>query len=230
MNWVAGALQDAELTFGAHYELFDVKPKHRPSHYWHNNCYATFQSDAIGLKLLDYIGADRIMWAQDYPHSEGTFGYTALAVKEILDAVSEADARRILGENASSLYGLDDAVGALAVDRTALRRAHRHRDGSRGQAEPRPGARAPAGRARCQGRGQRHRPRSGDAWLFRRRVGRVRRRGDPRARRQGHRGQPLGGERGGCRGDRRDGARRIRRRRHPRQQRGHLASPRRSTR
>src|SRR5262245_7897166 len=107
-NWVAGALQDAEVTFGAHYELFDVKPKHRPSHYWHTNCYATFQSDAVGLKLLDSIGADRIMWAQDYPHSEGTFGYTALAVKEILDTVSEADARRILGGNAACLYGLDD--------------------------------------------------------------------------------------------------------------------------
>jgi predicted TIM-barrel fold metal-dependent hydrolase len=109
VNWVAGALQDAEVTFGAHYELFDVKPKHRPSHYWHANCYATFQSDAVGLKLLDCIGADRIMWAQDYPHSEGTFGYTALALKEILDTVSQADARRILGGNACSLYGLDDA-------------------------------------------------------------------------------------------------------------------------
>ena len=108
LNWVAGAVQDAELTFGAHYELFDLKPKHRPSHYWHEHCHATFQSDPIGLALIDYIGADRIMWAQDYPHSEGTFGYTAQAVKEVLDAVSEADARRILGGNASALYGLDD--------------------------------------------------------------------------------------------------------------------------
>jgi predicted TIM-barrel fold metal-dependent hydrolase len=109
INWVAGALQDAEVTFGAHYELFDLKPKHRPSHYWHNNCFATFQSDPVGLRLLEFIGADRIMWAQDYPHSEGTFGYTALALKEILDGVSEADARRILGDNACSLYQLDEA-------------------------------------------------------------------------------------------------------------------------
>jgi predicted TIM-barrel fold metal-dependent hydrolase len=107
INWVAGALQDAELTYGAHREIYDWQPKHRPSYYWHNNCYATFQTDRIGLKLLDDIGADRVMWAQDYPHSEGTFGYTANALKEIMSKVSEADARKILGETALALYKLN---------------------------------------------------------------------------------------------------------------------------
>jgi predicted TIM-barrel fold metal-dependent hydrolase len=107
INWVAGALQDAELTYGAHRELYDWPMKHRPSYYWHNHCYATFQTDAIGLRLLDVIGADRVMWAQDYPHSEGTFGYTANAVAEILNAVGEADARKILGDTALSLYRLN---------------------------------------------------------------------------------------------------------------------------
>lgn len=107
INWVAGALQDAELTYGAHREIFDLQPKHRPSHYWHNNLYATFQTDAIGLRLLDFIGADRVMWAQDYPHSEGTFGYTANAVQEILDATSEEGARLILGDTARALYRLE---------------------------------------------------------------------------------------------------------------------------
>jgi predicted TIM-barrel fold metal-dependent hydrolase len=106
INWVAGALQDAELTYGAHLELYDWKPKHRPSHYWYHHCYATFQTDSIGLKLIEQIGADRIMWAQDYPHSEGTFGYTADAVREIIDTVNTDDARRILGGTATSLYGL----------------------------------------------------------------------------------------------------------------------------
>jgi predicted TIM-barrel fold metal-dependent hydrolase len=107
INWVAGALQDAELTYGAHRELFDWPLKYRPSHYWHNHCYATFQTDPIGLKLIENIGADRVMWAQDYPHSEGTFGYTADALTEITDSVSEADARKILGETALALYRLN---------------------------------------------------------------------------------------------------------------------------
>lgn len=107
INWVAGALQDAELTYGAHREIYDWPMKHRPSHYWHHNCYATFQTDPIGLELLEHIGADRVMWAQDYPHSEGTFGYTADALSEVTDSVSESDARKILGETALALYKLN---------------------------------------------------------------------------------------------------------------------------
>jgi predicted TIM-barrel fold metal-dependent hydrolase len=107
INWVAGALQDAELTYGAHRELFDWPLRHRPSYYWHNHCYATFQTDPIGIKLIEQIGADRVMWAQDYPHSEGTFGYTADALAEITDAVSDADARKILGGTALELYKLN---------------------------------------------------------------------------------------------------------------------------
>jgi predicted TIM-barrel fold metal-dependent hydrolase len=106
INWVPGALQDAELTFGAHREIFDIVPKHRPSHYWRENLYATFQTDAIGLALLDHIGADRVMWAQDYPHGEGTFGYTAEALRAVIEATSEENARLILGDTATRLYRL----------------------------------------------------------------------------------------------------------------------------
>jgi predicted TIM-barrel fold metal-dependent hydrolase len=109
INWVAGALQDCELTYGAHRELFSWDMKHRPSHYWRANMHATFQTDAIGLRLLDYLGADRVMWAQDYPHSEGTFGYTASALRQVLEATSGSEARLILGENAVRLYKLDRA-------------------------------------------------------------------------------------------------------------------------
>jgi predicted TIM-barrel fold metal-dependent hydrolase len=107
INWIAGALQDCELTYEVHREMLDPMPKHRPSWYWRNHCYATFQTDPVGLSLLDRIGADRVMWAQDYPHSEGTFGFTARAVQEVLDATTEAQARLILGETAASLYRLN---------------------------------------------------------------------------------------------------------------------------
>jgi predicted TIM-barrel fold metal-dependent hydrolase len=107
ISWIAPALQDAENIYdsfgnGEGIEHID----HRPSHYWHNNCHATFQADGLGLKQLDIIGADRVMWATDYPHSEGAFGYGRVAAKAVVDAVSADDARAILGGNAVKLFKL----------------------------------------------------------------------------------------------------------------------------
>lgn len=106
ISWVAGALMDAEVIYNSHALLFDEVPKHRPSHYWHNNCYATFQYDPIGMRLLDIVGEDRVMWAVDYPHNEGSFGYTQDAIQNVLDAVPEADAVKILGDTALDLFDI----------------------------------------------------------------------------------------------------------------------------
>ena len=78
----------------------------RPSDYWHRNCYATFQNDLLGLRQLDYIGADRVMWASDYPHSEGSFGFSRQAIQSIIEAVGPQVAARIVSGTATELYGL----------------------------------------------------------------------------------------------------------------------------
>ncbi|HEY2484876.1 MAG TPA: amidohydrolase family protein [Candidatus Binataceae bacterium] len=107
--WIPVALQEAEQLYdhqGPLLEGLNSLPKRRPSYYWHNNCYATFQNDLLGLKLLDYIGADRVMWAQDYPHNEGTFGYSWSSRECVYRATTLENARKILGETAMELYHL----------------------------------------------------------------------------------------------------------------------------
>ena len=79
----------------------------RPSEYWYENCYATFQNDPLGLSQLDVIGADRCMWATDYPHSEGAFGFGRTSVRLVVDKTSPDDARAILGGNAIKVFKLD---------------------------------------------------------------------------------------------------------------------------
>jgi predicted TIM-barrel fold metal-dependent hydrolase len=106
INWVASALQDAEMAYDTYRDSYDMVPKHRPSYYWNTHCYATFQSDPVGMRLLDLIGVDRVMWAIDYPHSEGTFGLQGGSVKTILEATSIANAKKILGDTARRLYRL----------------------------------------------------------------------------------------------------------------------------
>lgn len=107
INWVPGALQIADMIVATQYDMLDIKVKHSPRHYWQNNCYATFMWDPAGLKLLDDIGTDRIMWCSDYPHVESMFGYGWSAMKAICDAVSEDEARAILGGTAKRVFNLD---------------------------------------------------------------------------------------------------------------------------
>ena len=107
IGWVPAALQDAEATVDSHGGVLELIPEHRPSDYWFNNCYATFQNDVLGLSTLDYIGADRIMWASDYPHNEGSFGYGRSSAKTVLEMLPHDQARMALGGTASSLYRLD---------------------------------------------------------------------------------------------------------------------------
>lgn len=83
------------------------KPSQSPSFYWHQNCYATFQYDPVGISQLDRIGWDRVMWASDYPHRESSFGYSQAVVEEIFSMTTVEKAQAIVGGTATKLYGLD---------------------------------------------------------------------------------------------------------------------------
>jgi predicted TIM-barrel fold metal-dependent hydrolase len=106
INWIANVRQDAELVHGSFGSLLDWEIKHPPGYYFDNHIYSTFMTDALGLQLLDRIGADRVMWTVDYPHAESTFGYSRTAMKMIFDATSEANARKIVGGTALELFDL----------------------------------------------------------------------------------------------------------------------------
>ena len=106
ISWVPSTLQDAEMIYDSFFPLLDPKLKMRPTDYWREHCYATFMSDSLGLRLLDYVGTDRLLWSADYPHNEGTVGYSEAVIGEIVAAVSESDARKMLGGNALALFDL----------------------------------------------------------------------------------------------------------------------------
>ena len=65
-------------------------------------------NDRLGLSQIDLIGADRVMWASDYPHSEGSYGYGRQSMKTVVDMVGEEKARAILGRTALELFRPED--------------------------------------------------------------------------------------------------------------------------
>jgi predicted TIM-barrel fold metal-dependent hydrolase len=108
IHWVPGALEDADYIYRNYGSVLEPRLPHPPSEYWFTNCQATFQYDPVGLRLLDRIGPDRVLWATDYPHVESTLGWSRQAAQMVFDAAeTEADAKKIVAGNAVKLWGLD---------------------------------------------------------------------------------------------------------------------------
>ncbi len=77
-----------------------------PSEYFRRQCWACFEPEEWNLAAsAEWLGTDRVLWASDYPHPEFHPG----VVKELREAIgplSDADQRRVLGENAVAAYRL----------------------------------------------------------------------------------------------------------------------------
>ena len=78
-----------------------------PSAYFRRQIWATFQTDHAGLRLLDTLGEDRVMWASDYPHADSTWPESKRAIEDNFKDIAPAARRRILCDNARQLYGLN---------------------------------------------------------------------------------------------------------------------------
>jgi predicted TIM-barrel fold metal-dependent hydrolase len=83
----------------------DIGLTMRPSEYWHRQCRATYQSDRIGIKLLDDLGHDTIMWGSDFPHPDGVWPDSSEFIERDLGHLSAEVRHKIICENAAKLYG-----------------------------------------------------------------------------------------------------------------------------
>jgi predicted TIM-barrel fold metal-dependent hydrolase len=76
-----------------------------PSAYWRRQGWATYQTDPIGIKLIDELGADKIMWGSDFPHPDGVWPDSKEYIQKELGHLPEDVRRKIICENAAKLYG-----------------------------------------------------------------------------------------------------------------------------
>jgi predicted TIM-barrel fold metal-dependent hydrolase len=79
-----------------------------PSDHWRKNMFVA-PSLAVrkDLDALDAIGADRILWGNDYPHHEGSFPHNKLAVRLLFHDIPEDKVRQMTSLNAAKVYGFD---------------------------------------------------------------------------------------------------------------------------
>jgi predicted TIM-barrel fold metal-dependent hydrolase len=57
------------------------------------------------VKLLDELGADRVMWGSDFPHPDGIWPDSQEYIQRELGGLPDAVRRKVVCENAAKLYG-----------------------------------------------------------------------------------------------------------------------------
>ena len=95
-----------------HQEIFawDVPQlKMKPSEYFKRQCWISFDPDESTLRFTaesPLCGADRIIWASDYPHPDAKIPGVVAELRGAMTGLPAAAQARILGMNAVELYSL----------------------------------------------------------------------------------------------------------------------------
>lgn len=104
--WVPSALQDAEHLLASYQHMFNHQLEHPIRHYWDTHMSASFMVDPLGLRLIDQIGVDHVMWSSDYPHNESTFGYSEKSLASVVNALGPEAATKVVSGNVKAFLGL----------------------------------------------------------------------------------------------------------------------------
>jgi predicted TIM-barrel fold metal-dependent hydrolase len=113
MPWMLDAMDEA---YQKHH--FWVKPKLKalPSDYFRAKGFATFGEDRPGLALIEEYGLqDNFMWANDYPHHEGTWPHSGEAIERQMGKLSEGTRAKVLGQSAARVFGFKEALARYAA-------------------------------------------------------------------------------------------------------------------
>lgn len=105
IGWVAWALSAMDEAYKKHHMWVRPQLAKLPSEYFKDNGFASFQEDKAGLDLARAHGlVSNFLWANDYPHHEGTWPHSAAAIERTMGDLSDAERAQILGLNAARIF------------------------------------------------------------------------------------------------------------------------------
>jgi predicted TIM-barrel fold metal-dependent hydrolase len=77
-----------------------------PSEYFRENIYVTFQDDWVAFKMMDLCNPRRLMWANDFPHSDSTWPNSQALLTKHAGGLPEDHKNWLLHDNVAQLYGI----------------------------------------------------------------------------------------------------------------------------
>ncbi len=81
-----------------------------PSEYFAEHIYTTFQDDWVAFKTANLMNWRRLMWANDFPHSDSTWPWSQELLEKHAGDLTAEQRRAILCDNVAALYGINVAA------------------------------------------------------------------------------------------------------------------------
>jgi len=111
IGWIPWLLDAMDEAHRKHHMWTRPKLQGLPSDYFRNHGYASFQEDPSGLHLAEsYNLIDNFMWANDYPHHEGTWPHSAEAIERTMGMLNNTQRAKLLGLNAAKFLNVEVPV------------------------------------------------------------------------------------------------------------------------
>jgi predicted TIM-barrel fold metal-dependent hydrolase len=108
IGWVPWALDAMDEAYRKHHLWAYPKLRQLPSEYFRQHGAASFQEDLPGLRLAgDSRLIDNFLWANDYPHAEGSWPHSAEAIERQMQDLNDDQRARILGLNIAKMFKFD---------------------------------------------------------------------------------------------------------------------------
>ncbi|RYE57276.1 MAG: amidohydrolase, partial [Rhizobiaceae bacterium] len=106
-GWIPDFAARMDHFYKRHRALYKVRELAKlPSEYFFEHVHVTFQDDAVALALTDHLNPRRLLWANDYPHSDASWPWSRNILAEQMKRLTEEEKKWILHDNVKALYKL----------------------------------------------------------------------------------------------------------------------------
>ena len=113
-SWVPALADRMDEGYRQHGAFASPKLSRLPSEIINSQVFASFQHDVSAVPAYEAMRYPNVLWGDDYPHLEGTYGHTQETLHLLFDGVDHQTRDRILLRNFDGLFGTTTTVPSLA--------------------------------------------------------------------------------------------------------------------
>jgi predicted TIM-barrel fold metal-dependent hydrolase len=111
-SWVPALADRMDEGYRQHGAFASPKLSRLPSEAINDQVFASFQHDVSAVPAFEAMKYPNILWGDDYPHLEGTYGHTQDTLHHLFDGVDEATQDQVLRKNFDRMLGTTTAIPA----------------------------------------------------------------------------------------------------------------------